>query len=449
MELWGRILHIDAYVGSEDDFGSEAEVDTVRAELPDATVSELARLIKVFPCCARQLLYPAPPSQATLQCMQLVQVPAMVCSKFAAAAGLSPSLQQGLDLTSADQANLPQMNSALLLQWAPVVTLLHVADAAMAFPGLPEFLAACTKLYRVTLKCNSMIAAAQADHLLAAMSYVAWLDLSGLVMPCILPPTVRYLTAGILCEDCEDTDRSDQQADALLHRAARLPSLRHLTLKFSSAFPAPMDIIALTCPSQISGLQVLTVGFDLAEQTHVDLSWLHRLPPGFGGLHLELSVLTEDLDQHAMLVQQLGKLRLNSLLLIVHSPWPYAVQKLWASIGVWRLWIIFTHLTGEGSVQELLRVLPPADDYTIHAEGPGKLCIAWSALTSHAAKISVAMRASAELQIVGADPGPPEHLQEPWRLWITSDQKAEGLPRMEDMKGSLYCRNNAARQQFM
>ena len=52
VDLWGRILHIDAYIGSQDDYDSEAEADTVRAELPHATVKELARLIQVPPCWA-------------------------------------------------------------------------------------------------------------------------------------------------------------------------------------------------------------------------------------------------------------------------------------------------------------------------------------------------------------------------------------------------------------
>ena len=314
----------------------------------------------------------------------------------------------------------------------------------MALPGLPEFIAKCTSLINVVLECNSMLAAAEADHLLSASCCIQRLKLSGMVMPCILPPTLLDLTADIQCEDCEDTSQSDQQADALLYRAARLQSLEDVTLKFDSSSPAPMDVISLTCPLQLPRLPSFWIWFDLAEQTEVDLSWLQRQP--CGRLHVVLSILTSDIDQHAMLVQQLSQLQLTNLDLVIYSAWPYAVQELWASISAQCFWITFIRLTGEGSGQVLLRTLPSADDYTIHAQGPGKLQLAWSALIARGANISVAMRASAELQVLGADSGPPDHLEQPWSLEIDSDLKVEGLPEMQDRGGSLSCRNKAARQ---
>ena len=204
---------------------------------------------------------------------------ATVCTTFSKAAALTPALKLGIDFKIGTMRTVAGLDSKLLLHWAGQVTSIHLTDEDFAMAGLQTFLAAASSLKSLGLWSDGPRAAAEAEHVPTMTSNLTELILWGLDKPCILPTSITALTAHFACEQPEITQWNNRQVDALIYRAARLPLLQHLSLKFgyiSNDELLEWNQVSITCPVQLHTLESMSINFELTDSTQADFTWLIR-----------------------------------------------------------------------------------------------------------------------------------------------------------------------------
>ena len=351
-----------------------------------------------------------------------------MCTTFSEAAALTPALKLGIDFKIGTMRTAVGLDSKLLLHWAGQVTSIHLTDEDFAMAGLQTFLAAASSLRSVGLWSDGPRAAAEAEHVLTMTGNLTELILWGLDKPCILPTSITALTAHFACEGREITRWNNRQVDALIYRAARLPVLRHLSLEFgylSHDEELDWHQISFACPFQLHSLESLSMNFELNDSTQADLTWLIRQP--CVRLSVVVRLKTSSFAQHTKVVQQLRKLKLHNLLLVLMVDFPHALQRLWGQVHASEVEVHIADLQDFNMEPEPLQVLPQGMCIKVEAWGAGKLFITWQALTRTANDFELKLCSTAELHVTGAG-SPPD---QPWALRVLQAGATCGLPSGE------------------
>ena len=347
---------------------------------------------------------------------------------------LVPALRCGLD-AYLDPPQGVQMDSAFALQCARQVHTLRIRDKVFRLPGLATFVAAAKQVTTVTIVCNSVSEAAQADLLLKQCSAVTALSLSGNYMPALLPASVTELSAGF--SNPAECECSTSQPDALLYHAALLPQLRTLDLHLcTTGQPAA---VSLQLPVQLSFLQSLDIYTIRVSAPMIDLNWVQQ--QACSRVSLLIVADTPDMTKHAAILEQLSRMPPSSLSLEVHMDVPFTLelQALWS-----RLEVTYLRLGMFAVTSVPLQTLPCCSElcYEYSPPGGGPVYVTWQALTRQPAKIS--MDVVGELHVLGAGSSPPEHLTQPWQLEVDRAVAVYGPPASQPTTGCKYFLQNAA-----
>ena len=112
---------------------------------------------------------------------------ASVCSTFAAA---SEQVLRGggrLCLEAVGGIGECQLSSMLMLKLARHLRHIHFYDDTMCLPGSQDFMAAASSLRSVSVHCDTVLAAAEANYLLSGSSSICEVALSGTYRMTSLP----------------------------------------------------------------------------------------------------------------------------------------------------------------------------------------------------------------------------------------------------------------------
>ena len=331
-----------------------------------------------------------------------------------------------------DAETVKRLDSSLLLGWAKQVESLVVDEYLIMIPGLDGFMAAATSLTTLFLTCRSPLMAAVADHLLSVTPpALSDLQVHGSDKPCFIPLSVTKVHANFACpSDARPWDSS--QVDSFLYHCARLPRLHELTIGSTNHF-APddgMDAVRLTCPIQLPHVDRLAVSLTLNSHTDIDLAWLQRQPCDL--LNVGVSIFTWDSARHSALIQQLSRLDLHNLRLLIDADGSdcQATQQLWSSLHVQEAQIILGPSSCKAAAKSrmTLAALPCSSRRMWIFPYAGSLFIPWAALAHPGGDIAIDLAGSANLHVLSADCPDPDSLQHPWQLLVLGTCSVPGLP---------------------
>ena len=361
-----------------------------------------------------------------------------------------PFLQNELVLRKGRQK--AALASHLLLCWAKHVRGVKInVGQAPYMSGILENLAAATNLCSMKLDCGySLLNAAWADLLLSRMGPVSALSVEGLFLPSLLPETLTELSVlvGRYCATKDDYPEGyeDVQADALLLRLGRLVNLQRLTIHFSQEVA-----VGLTCPMPLHRLDRLLLRFTFPSQGGLlGLQWVHCQPVQVLDVNVDLTGST--VIEHALLVQHLAGLRLDTLSLLLREAFSTAVQALWSTCTVRALHLRPFSAKVWNTDADALQSLPhSASELMIDCMlTVWPLHVAWSALTRRALHIRIIMSVASAgdpygLHLDGeCDLARIHGLQQPWQLIVCSKGWVHGWPGAQAVNGVYMLRNAAA-----
>ena len=325
-----------------------------------------------------------------------------------------------------------QMNSALLLEWAPHILTLHLWADSYEIPGLPEFVQAASSLEHIDFKCDSLMAAAQIGHLLPSVSSEVAIQMRGSHTPGAWPVHLHTLHVEFLVgwEAHKPSSWDPSIPSALLYSIARLEHLESLQLVMDHE-PACM----LSCPFRLPELFV-SVHLILDVNTVIDLSWLQHQP--CDPLSLVITVFTVLPSQHQHLVDQLLRLPLHRLDVHWRSSFPSRLlQMMWQRISVRDRFLLDLQ---SGAPAGVLQALPGCSRIKVWAVA-FDLVPDWKAVSNQAAHFSFHM-GKACLRIIGSG-HVPHDLEGAWQLSVDTDSSVYSL-QGGCVQGSVHCLQNAA-----
>ena len=355
-----------------------------------------------------------------------------VSKKLALAAEAVVFSSEGLDLTS---GAIQQLDSALLLGWAPLVQVIHLDDSALSIPGLSAFVQACTSLKDMEVEIQSVRAAAQAGHMLRR-SKTPRLRISGCAMPSALPHALDRLQ--ITLND-EDAGFDPQMPSACLYVIADQQRLKCIYLDLDECCS-----IQLICPHTHRAPLKIEVSLGLYASTDLDLSWLQVQPCSC--LTLRIQICTERPAQHQKLVSILRQLQVHHLVLFWRVGMPLELQRCWAQVNpINHVGISFLDHNPFATAATSLQVLPSCHSFGIIAEEPElgdlPIYVSWSSLRRPG---KICMHLSMDLRILGAGETYSTPAA-PWQLEVFTSEQVHGLRGSQAMvDGQVQCWQNSA-----
>ena len=314
-----------------------------------------------------------------------------------------------------------QLDSSLLLSWAPLVSKLRIDTQGFHIAGCDAFVeAAGSQLTYVSLECSNVLAASQANRLLSSCSKDVAVVASGSHLPQMFPCTTHSLNVTFtINENASPYGWNDPLLpDALLHSIARLPFLKELTLDLVGT-----PDVQLTSHVALPALSV-SLRLAVEHDTVMDLSWAQQQP--CTELSVEIFIETGFPAQHQLAVSQLLPLPLHSLTVHLRCEFPVNLQVMWQRT---RPRTSFTlDMSGCGPAGCVLQVLPKCPRLKVSLWVTDML-LNWAAITSQAAQISLRSY-QGQIHIPGAPPGgfgAPTHLEGAWQLTVRSITRVPGL----------------------
>ena len=305
---------------------------------------------------------------------------------------------------------------------------------------------AVEKLDTLTICTSSLLAAAQADHMLSKCS-PKHLDCTHGYVPTIFPLSLRKLSIQLdEWTQLEGTESSMEQAvGGLLYRMRDQTSLVTLEL-----FLGESSVVA--APICLPHLENLCVDFTLVDDNNVDLSWLQSQPADY--LCLEITIKAQHPSQQIWLVRQLQLLDIHYLCFKLEAVVSERVQQQWA-----RLELVHDLLLDFPPSQMHISELPPSNCTYICGSSAGtdlpSVSISWSAVCASVDKTSITPRRAGtptqNIHIIGS-PGYLPARAQPWVLEVEQPDYLIGLPeslysQKADKHGRYKMRTAAAVEQ--
>ena len=364
-----------------------------------------------------------------------------VSKSFREAAKRALAWHNALDLAeSSISASSGRMDSALLLDWAPTcIGRMMLNSRSLSLPGLPMFMQAAASMCELEIHCDSLLAAAQADAVLAACPCLETLRCYDWYVPTVVPAKLEVLFVDLddWADACAERRGPDMHAEALLYRLAPLQCLKELSIGLG-------DDPRLRSTVKLPRLETVAIWFRLLKRAELDLSWLQLQP--VDDLDIHVVVCTDRLAEHTLMVQQLQLLSLGHLRFSMHCEVEPEVQRVWAQVTVTQhLWLSPREVSNMHVV-----ALPQCKSRSIWAPDSieGCLVFTYDVLTSCAGRISLWPGERYPYHILDFS-GQAPAMTQPWELSIYEPLRVHGisLTKLEEHpSGEHTLRNTAATQ---
>ena len=281
----------------------------------------------------------------------------------------------------------------------------------------------------IELHCDSLLAAAFADHVLSHAAGLESLWCSGEYTPTCLPRSLQQVQLDL--EDCT-LQADDKRVDALLYRLSFLPCLDCLDL-----YLGPRTVLA--SPRQLPQMRDVMLSFTLLDGGPLDFSWLHA--QSIQDLVLHITLQARDPAQQVRLVDQLLPLGAKRLTIDLQVPLLAKAQQRWAQLAV--LGVLAISLPAETMH---LSHLPRCEECRISGHTRGAqmpVTVDSAALSRFAGRYS--LNSQHRFIMVLGFPGHVPQCAEPWQILCSTPHLVGGLPGIDGRpQGSYYKLQSAA-----
>lgn len=328
----------------------------------------------------------------------------------------------------------PQLDSTMLLSWAPRVTHVDVDDYFPSFPGSAKFVSAASRLAHVLARCESPLAAAQLDRVFKGNGTITGLECWCSYVPCLFPSSLRELRCISNISQCP---ADDQQANAFIVRLDTwVMGLRSLVLNLECC---PV----LNSHTILPMLDTLSISFRTSS-TPVQLSWLHRQPCKV--LDLRVDIHEDVVSEQVQASSVIEGLSLHQCSISFWCPLSHDMQYIWE--GVSALTVIELNMYYEAQSLVAFPSSPHLDISMCHLTK--SLSCDWTALVRRPCSIKIDAYVSDSVIVNGC----PDHCQipfagttHPWQLCLDDCGHRVtifGLPASQECRGVAYFLQNDA-----